>query len=101
MVLIIEETLVVTEASIEATGAVGEAEVGGMTVETGVAKLRENTETEEMIGARPRPFAMIEEAEIDGDEKSTEGGDHRHLRDEDVHPTIPHAMFEIHRQAST
>lgn len=96
---IIGETLVDTEASIEATAAVAEAEVGGMTVEIGVAKLKEITEIDEMIEAHLRRFATIEDG-IDGDENHTEVGDHHHPKDEVVHRITPHEMFAIHLQTS-
>ena len=91
--------MVDTEASIEATAAVAEAEVGGMTVEIGVARLREITEIDEMIEAHLRHFAMIED-EIDGDENRTEVADHHHPKDEAVRRIIPHAMFGTHHQIS-
>ena len=93
------ETLVDTEASIEVIAAVAEAAAGEMTVETGVAKLREITEIDEMIEVHLRNFAMIEDG-IDGDENPIEGGDHHHPRDEVVRRVTPHEMFEIHRQIS-
>jgi hypothetical protein len=101
MVLITEETLVHTEGNTEATGAVAEAEVGVMIVETEVANLREITETDEMTGAHLCSSVTIEDEIEYGDEKTTEVGDNHRLRDEAVHRITPPAIFEIHRQAST
>ena len=100
MVLITEETLVHTEGNTEATGAVAEAEVGVMIVETEAANLREITEIDEMTGAHRNSVTTEDEIEY-GDEKTTEVEDNHHLRGEAVHRITPPAIFEIHRQAST
>ncbi len=101
MVLTIGETLVDIEEITEATGAVAEAEDGVMIVETEVAKLKENIEIDGMTGARLPNSVMIEEAETDGEEKTTEVADHHRLKDEVVHRITPPAIFEIHHQALT
>lgn len=98
MVLITEETLVHTEGNTEATGAVAEAEVGGMIVETEAANLREIIEIDEMTGAHRS--SVTDEIEY-GDEKATEVEDNHRPRGEAVHRITPPVIFEIHRQAST
>lgn len=100
VVPIIEATLVATEVTTEATGAVEEVEaVGVMIVEIEAVNLTEITAIDEMIEAHHLlSFAMIEDG-IDTLEKFTEAGDNLHLRDEAVHRTTSHAIFEIHRQA--
>lgn len=100
VVPIIEATLVATEVTTEATGAVEEVEaVGVMIAETEVVNLTEIIGIDEMIEAHHLlSFAMIEDG-IDILEKSTEAGDNLHRRDEAVHRTTSHAIFEIPRQA--
>jgi hypothetical protein len=100
MVLITEETLVHTEGNTEATGAVAEAEVGVMIVETEAANLREIIEIDEMTGAHRSSVTIEDEIEY-GDEKATEVEDNHRLRGEAVHRITPPVIFEIHRQAST
>ena len=100
VVPIIEATLVATEVTTEATGAVEEVEaVGVMIAETEFVNLTEITGIDEMIEAHHLLcFVMIEDG-IDTLEKFTEAGDNLHRRDEAVHRTTSHAIFEIPRQA--
>ena len=102
VVPIIEATLVATEVTTEATGAVEEVEaVGVMIAETEFVNLTEITGIDEMIEIEAHynlSFAMTEDGR-DTREKSTEAGDNLHRRDEAVHRTTSHAISEIPRQA--
>jgi hypothetical protein len=100
VVPIIEATLVATEVTTEATGAVEEVEAVGVTIaETEVVNLTEITGIDEMIEVHYNlSFAMIGDGK-DTREKSTEAGDNLHRRDEAAHRTTSHAIFEIPRQA--
>lgn len=96
MALTIGVTLA-TGVTTEATGDVAEAEAGVMIVENEAAKLRENTEIDEMIEVPLRSIETIED-EIDGDGKLSEVGDNPHLKDEAAPQHTPHARPEMHRQ---